>query len=379
MVEQITTSSPVYNFSAGPGVLFADVLQKVQSEMLNWNNNGYSVLELSHRMPEFSSMLMGVKQNLRKLLSIPCTHDVLFLQGGATQMFSTIPMNFSTQRDTVDYIVNGYWSRYAAKEANKYSPVNIVGYANDSASCPDQSELRLSPGAAYVHYCSNETIDGCEFDYVPETHGVPLICDMSSNFLSRPIDVKRYGMIYAGSHKNVGPAGLVIAIVRMDMLGKCRSFTPTMMNLTEISLNMSMLNTPPVFPMYFCGLTVQKLLDMGGLREMEKINMLKAKMVYDVINQSNGFYSVRVLGKNRSIMNIPFGLHNEEIQNKFLMEAKKAGLLGLEGHPKVGKCRASLYNAMPVEGVKRLVEFMAQFQIDNTPLKLCLAEARDTA
>lgn len=354
--------TPVYNFSAGPGVLFKDVLEQVQNEMRSWNGKGFSILETSHRMPEFSKLIMGTKHKMRMLLNVPCTHDILFVQGGATQMFSTIPLNFSRQRDTVDYIVNGYWSRYAAKEANKYSPVNIVGLDRDGVSCPQQSELKLSPKAAYVHYCSNETIDGCEFQYVPETEGVPLICDMSSNFLSKPIDVSKYGMIYAGSHKNVGPSGLVIVIVRLDMLGKARSFTPTMMNLTEISLKTSMLNTPPVFPIYFCDLTIRKLLSMGGLSEIEKINQSKAKMVYDAIDGSDGFYQTTVFGKHRSNMNIPFYLRDDLIEKSFLEQANANGLVGLEGHPLVGKCRASLYNAMSVEGVRTLVEFMLWFK-----------------
>ena len=265
----------MYNFSPGPGVLYRDVLTCIQMELFNWNNRGISILELNHRSEDFRSLLMNTKINLRVVLNVPNNYEILFLQGGATQMFSTIPLNFTDKHDTVDYIVNGYWSQYAATEASKFCNVNICN--KDTAITPKQSDLFFSPQAKYVHYCDNETIQGYEFDYVPDVGDKPLICDMSSNLLSKPIDITKFVMIYAGSHKNIGPAGMVLVIIRNDMLTGNREI-PAMMNLSDLRRHDSMLNTPPIFPIYVADLTFKKLMLIGGLQEIEAINREKARL-----------------------------------------------------------------------------------------------------
>lgn len=360
-----TSETVCYNFSPGPGVLFKDVLQQVQAELMDFRNTGSSILELNHRSPQFVALLLRTKNTLRLLAKIPDNFEILFLQGGATQVFSSIPLNFCGQDDTVDYIVNGYWSELAAKEANKFARVNIICSDYNYTSCPEQSELRISPNSRYVHYCSNETIHGVQFQSLPNVGNIPLICDMSSDFLSKPIrDIHRYGMIYAGSHKNVGPAGMVIVIVRQDLLNRrCRrGELPLMLNYAELGKHNSMLNTPPVFNIYFAGLTFIKLIHLGGLNEMKRANREKAMLLYRCIDDSEGFYTCWMEPKDRSVMNVPFMLPTERLEKEFIADAATHGLNGLRGHTVVGHCRASLYNAMSLEGVQKLVEFMVWFQ-----------------
>lgn len=353
-----------YNFSPGPGVLFKDVLEKVHRSFLNWNNTGHSILELNHRSKEFKKLLIDTKKSLKFLAKIPENYDILFVQGGATQVFSSIPLNFCKESDTVDYIVNGYWSKFAAEEATKFANVNICNDDKCYHSCPQQSSLKISPNAKYVHYCSNETINGCEFQYVPDVGKIPLICDMSSNFLSKPIkNIEKYGMIYAGCHKNIGPPGMVIIIIREDMLDKYRDKIPLLLNFTELRNNNSILNTPPVFNIYFANLTFEHMLKKGGLEVIEKNNINKAKILYDIIEKSNGFYIYDMNPKCKSIMNVPFRLKETIHEQHFLELAKEHGLDGLSGHPSVGNCRASLYNAMPIEGVIKLADFMNLFYL----------------
>ena len=353
-----------YNFSPGPGVLFKDVLEKVQKSFLNWNNTGHSILELNHRSKEFETLLVGATKALRKLAEIPDNFDIIFIQGGATQVFSSIPLNFCEESDTVDYIVNGYWSKFAAEEATKFANVNICNNDLSYNDCPKQSSLKISPNAKYVHYCSNETINGCEFKYVPDVGEIPLICDMSSNFLSKPIkNIQKYGMIYAGCHKNIGPPGMVVVIIREDMLNKFRNKIPLLLNFTEMRNKCSILNTPPVFNIYFASLTFEHMLKIGGLKVIENKNKEKATILYDAIEQSDGFYIYDMNPLCRSIMNIPFRIKTAKYERLFLEKAKEYGLDGLDGHPSVGHCRVSLYNAMPIEGVLKLTEFMKIFYL----------------
>lgn len=355
----------VHNFSPGPCSLFKDIIQTIQDELFNWNNTGISILELNHRSTEFKSLLMNTKHKLRLLINIPADYEILFIQGGATQFFSTIPLNFTNEKDTADYIVNGYWSCYALNEASKFCEVNIanINTYKDYTKCPSQSDLKLSLESKYVHYCDNETIHGCEFDYTPDVGNKPLICDMSSSFLTKKIDIRKYGMIYAGSHKNIGPAGMVLVIVKTKLLKKCSPNIPTMMNLKLLCDNNSMLNTPPIFPIYVAGLTFKKLLiEFNGVHEIEKNRDKKAHMVYDIIDNSNGFYTCNMMKQYRSKVNIPFTLSSDELELEFLRQAKEAGLIGLAGHHTEGHCRISLYNAVPIESVVILCRFMTNFK-----------------
>jgi phosphoserine aminotransferase len=282
-------------------------------------------------------------------------------------MFSTIPLNFANKTDTVDYIVNGYWSEFAATEASKFCNVNISNMStfNDYTICPYQKDLKISSDSKYVHYCDNETIHGCEFDYIPDIDDKPLICDMSSNFLSKPIDITKFAMIYAGSHKNIGPAGMVLVIIRKDMLMNNKNDIPTMLNLKKICETNSMLNTPPIFPIYVAGLTFKKIFDMGGLDEIKKSREFKAQLFYNTIDNSNGFYHSKMKTRYRSKMNIPFELKKTHLEKKFIEQAKNHGFIGLNGHHIVGHCRVSLYNTMPVEGVTELCNFMIKFMLHN--------------
>lgn len=377
--------SHVYNFYPGPGILFRDVLEKVQTELTNWNGSGMSILELSHRTPEFQTILNDTKNTLRRLADIPESHDILFVQGGATQVFSSLPMNLVGRvGDTADYVVNGYWSNFAAEEARKYCDVRIAASDETRSSCPEH--WNLTENASYVHYCSNETIDGCEYKHVPDTNGVPLICDMSSNFLARPIDVQKYGMIYAGAHKNVGPAGMTIIIIKKTLLTRCDARkVPHMLNYRLLSEAGSMLNTPPVFVVYFANLVFKRIIELGGLVAMQDHNDSKAKKLYDELDSSD-FYTYTMCKKYRSTMNVPFSLPNTDLEDEFLREAEKQGLVGLRGHALVGHCRASIYNCMPIEGVEALVDFMRKFRyckknIENTINEQCevrqLSESSD--
>ena len=353
----------VFNFSAGPAMLPIEVLERARDEMLDWNRSGMCVMEMSHRGKEFVSIAEKAEAALRELMDIPANYKVLFLQGGASSQFAMVPMNLLRGRKHADYLNTGDWSKKAIKEAKRFCEVNIAASTEDGnfVRAPCQDELHLSGDAAYVHYTPNETIRGVEFPYVPETHGVPLVADMSSTILSRPIEVTKYGLIYAGAQKNIGPAGLVIVIVREDLIGDTVAGTPTMFDYKTHADEGSMYNTPPTYSWYIAGLVFEWLKERGGLAAMAAINERKAKRLYDAIDSSGGFYRSPVEPACRSWMNVPFTLADAALDETFLKEAKGAGLVALKGHRSVGGMRASIYNAMPEAGVDALVAFMGDF------------------
>ncbi len=352
-----------FNFSAGPAMLPEAVLRQAQEEMLDWHGSGMCVAEMSHRGKEFMSIAEQAEADLRELLAVPEGYKVLFLQGGASSQFSMVPMNLLRGGDSADYINTGSWSKKAIAEARRYCTVNVAASTQESrfTSVPSQDELELSVQAAYVHYTPNETIEGVEFPYVPDTAGKPLVADMSSTILSRPIDVSRFGVIYAGAQKNVGPAGLTILIVREDLIGQPLAGTPTMFDYQIHAENGSMYNTPPTYAWYLAGLVFKWLKNLGGLDSMAVINERKAETLYAAIDGSD-FYANPVAPACRSWMNVPFTLANPELDAMFLSEAKEAGLVTLKGHRSVGGMRASIYNAMPEAGVQALVDFMGEFE-----------------
>ncbi|MER0215403.1 MAG: 3-phosphoserine/phosphohydroxythreonine transaminase [Nitrosomonas sp.] len=351
----------IYNFSAGPAVLPKEVLQQARDEMLDWHGSGMSVMEMSHRGKEFMSIAEKTENDLRELANIPRNYKVLFLQGGASSQFSMVPMNLLRGKTTADYINTGQWSAKAIEEASRYCTINVAASSEDAhfTHIPPLEQWRLNPDAAYVHYTSNETIGGVEFHWVPETY-VPLVVDMSSDILSRPLDVTRYGLIYAGAQKNLGPAGLTLVIVREDLLGQPLPGTPTLYDYQIHAKNDSMYNTPPTYAMYITGLVFAWLKKQGGLAAMEKINIAKAKLLYDLLD-STDFYHCPVAIADRSRMNVPFTLKDSALDGEFLKQAQHNGLLQLKGHRSVGGMRASIYNAMPVEGVATLAAFMKEF------------------
>jgi phosphoserine aminotransferase len=353
----------VYNFAAGPATLPLEVLQQVRDELIDWRGSGMSVMEVSHRSKAFIGVAQEAEGLLRELLGVPASYKVLFLQGGATGQFSAIPLNLTSADSTVDYINTGAWSKKAIGEAKRLTKVNVAADEAASSYCtvPEQGSLKLTPGAAYVHYTPNETIGGVEFPYVPATNGVPLVADMSSTILSRPIDVSKFGLIYAGAQKNIGPSGLCVVIVREDLIGKARPGTPSVWDFKAMADEGSMLNTPPTFGWYFAGLVFKWLQSRGGLTAMGERNRAKADTLYRAIDDS-GFYRNPVSKNARSWMNIPFTLAKPELDKTFLSEAGAAGLTNLEGHRSVGGMRASVYNAMPLEGVQALAAFMKEFQ-----------------
>ncbi|HEY0942917.1 MAG TPA: 3-phosphoserine/phosphohydroxythreonine transaminase [Steroidobacter sp.] len=353
----------VYNFSPGPAVLPQEVLEQARDELLDWHGTGMSVMEMSHRGKAFISIAEQAEADLRELLAVPKNYKVLFLQGGATGQFAAIPMNLTRPDSVVDYVNTGAWSKKAIGEAKHYAKVNVAADAGDPyTSIPDLSSWKLSDNAAYLHYTPNETIGGVEFHFVPELpSGAPLVADMSSTLLSRPIDVAKFGIIYGGAQKNVGPAGLTLVIVREDLLGHARPGTPAFMNFTAMAKEGSMLNTPPTFAWYMAGLVFQWLKRQGGLQAMGEINRRKAELLYSTIDESP-FYKNPVARDARSWMNIPFTLARPELDKTFTAEAKQAGLVTLEGHRSVGGMRASIYNAMPLAGVQALVSFMKEFE-----------------
>ncbi len=353
----------VFNFSAGPAMLPEAVLKQAQEEMLDWQGSGMCVAEMSHRGKEFMSIAEQAEADLRELMAIPDNYKVLFLQGGASSQFAMVPMNLLRGKSSADYINTGAWSKKAIAEAKRYCSVNIAGVSPDEAMArvPAQSELQLSGEAAYVHYTPNETIGGVEFPYIPETGSVPLVADMSSTILSRPIDVSKFGVIYAGSQKNIGPAGMAIVIVREDLIGETLDGTPSMFNYQIHADNGSMYNTPPTYTWYMAGLAFAWLKANGGLAAMAQTNERKAAKLYAAIDGS-GFYANPVAPESRSWMNVPFTLADAELDATFLAEASKAGLKTLKGHRSVGGMRASIYNAMPEAGVDALVAFMADFE-----------------
>lgn len=351
----------IYNFSAGPAVLPKEVLQQARDEMLDWHGSGMSVMEMSHRGKEFMSIAKKTENDLRELANIPRNYKVLFLQGGASSQFAMVPMNLLRGKTTADYINTGQWSAKAIEEASRYCTVNVAASSEDAnfTYVPPLEQWRLNPDAAYVHYTSNETIGGVEFHWVPDTEA-PLVADMSSDILSQPLDVTRFGLIYAGAQKNLGPAGLTLVIVREDLLGQPLPGTPTLYDYQIHAKNDSMYNTPPTYAMYITGLVFAWLKKQGGLAAMEKINMTKANLLYDYLD-STDFYHCPVAVTNRSRMNVPFTLKDSALDGEFLKQAQHNGLLQLKGHRSVGGMRASIYNAMPVEGVATLVNFMKEF------------------
>ena len=363
--------SRVFNFSAGPAALPTEVLEQAQAEMLDWNGSGMSVMEMSHRGKDYMSIAAKAEADLRELMSIPENYKVLFLQGGASSQFAMVPINLLNGRDGIkresaDYLLTGQWSKKAVAEAKRYCDVNLVADTTDSkfTTVPDESSLKFDPEAAYVHYTPNETIAGVEFDYIPDTGDVPLVADMSSTILSRKIDVSKFGVIYAGAQKNIGPAGLTIVIVREDLIGNADTNMPVMYDYKTFADNESMYNTPPTFSWYLAGLVFALGLKKGGMSAIEAINQRKAEKLYKAIDDS-AFYSNPVEVNYRSWMNVPFILANADLDAAFIEQAAANGLVTLKGHRSVGGMRASIYNAMPEEGVDALIAFMQEFESAN--------------
>lgn len=354
----------VWNFSPGPAVLPLPVLEEAQRDLLALPGVGMSVLEISHRSKWFDQILQEAEANLRKLLKIPDHYQVLFLQGGATLQFSMVPINFLRGK-SADYILTGSWGEKALKEAQREGRVRLAWSGKDEnyVRVPRQDELDLDPNAAYVHFTSNETIQGVEFQTEPETAGVPLICDASSDFLSRPIPIEKYALLYAGAQKNAGPAGVTIVIIRSEMLERVPENLPAMLDYRLHAQNQSVYNTPPVFAIYFVMLVTRWLLnEIGGLEKMAEINRRKAQLLYEAIDRSGGFYRGHAHPESRSHMNVTWRLPTEELEKSFVQQAQERGLYELKGHRSVGGLRASIYNAMPVEGVQALREFMEEFR-----------------
>ena len=353
----------VFNFSAGPAVLPEPVLRRAAEEMLDWQGSGMSVMEMSHRGKEFISIADAAESDLRELLAIPPNYKVLFMQGGAIGQNAIVPMNLLRGKSSIDFVDTGEWSKKSIKEGKKYAQTRIVASAEATAydRVPPRAEWQLDADAAYVHICSNETIGGVEYHYTPEVGDVPLVADMSSHILSRPVDVAKYGLIYAGAQKNIGPAGLTIVIVRDDLIGQALSATPSAFDYQTVAENDSMYNTPPTYAIYIAGLVFRWLKAEGGLAAMAERNRAKAALLYDHLD-SSAFYASPVQREYRSLMNVPFKLRNEALDTAFLKGAGAAGLLQLKGHRSVGGMRASIYNAMPVEGVQALVTYMKAFE-----------------
>jgi phosphoserine aminotransferase len=351
-----------FNFSPGPAVLPLEVLEQARDEMLDWNQSGMSVMEVSHRGKAFMEVAAHAEADLRELMAIPRNYKVLFLQGGATAQFAIIPMNLTTADSTTDYINTGHWSSKAIAEARRYCKVHMAADAGGRyLRAPPQSELNLSGDAAYVHYTPNETIGGVEFGYVPQTRGIPLVADMSSSILSRPIDVSRFGLIYAGAQKNIGPSGLAVVIVREELIGRARTDTPLVFDYKAVAEDHSMLNTPPTFAWYMAGLVFKWLKRQGGVAAMGERNRIKAEKLYAAIDGSQ-FYRNSVDEDSRSGMNVTFTLIKPPLDALFLEKAAEAGLKNLKGHRVLGGMRASLYNAMPLAGIDALVAFMREFE-----------------
>jgi phosphoserine aminotransferase len=362
------TNRRVHNFGAGPAVLPLQVLEQAKEELLDYKGTGMSIMEMSHRSPEFEGLMADIETNLRNLLGIPSQYKVLFQQGGASLQFAMVPMNLRSADASADYIVNGSWGTAAVQDAKKLGDTQTAATTESTNfdRIPDVDELNLDPKAAYLHFTSNETIHGLEFSEEPDPpEGVPLICDMSSNILSRPIEVSKYGLIYAGAQKNAGPAGVTLVVIREDLLEKSKDDLPVMLSYKKQAAGGSMHNTPPTFAIYITGLVLQWLTSLGGLDEINRRNEEKAGLIYQVIDESAGFYRGHAQPDSRSRMNVPFRLSSTDLEKQFLTEAKRESLIGLKGHRSVGGLRASLYNALPLESVKVLVGFMQEFQRKN--------------
>jgi phosphoserine aminotransferase len=357
--------SRVYNFSAGPAVLPEEVLKEVADEMMDYNGTGMSVMEMSHRSAAFQEIIDTAEKDLRELMNIPDNYKVLFLQGGASQQFAMIPMNLMKNK-VADYIVTGQWAKKAYQEAQKYGKANKIASSEDKtfSYIPDCSDLPISPDADYVYICENNTIYGTVYKELPPVGDKVLIADVSSCALSQPLDISKFGMVYFGAQKNVAPAGLVVAIIREDLLGNARPTTPVMMNYKVQADADSLYNTPPCWCIYICKLVLEWIKALGGLEAMEKRNQEKAKLLYDFLDNSKLFHGTAV-PEDRSLMNVPFVTGNADLDAKFVKEAEAAGLVNLKGHRTVGGMRASIYNAMPLEGVQALVTFMQKFEEEN--------------
>ena len=356
----------VHNFSAGPAALPESVLRQAADEMLDWHGSGMSVMEMSHRGKEFIAIHAEAEALLRELLAIPANYKVLFMQGGAIGENAIVPMNLLRGKTGADYIDTGEWSKKSIKEAGKYCTVNVAASAKGSGytTIPQRETWKLDPNAAYVHICANETIGGVEYHFTPDTGEVPLVADVSSNILSRPVDVTKYGLLYGGAQKNIGPAGLTIVIVRDDLLGRSLPITPSAFDYQLQAEAESMLNTPPTYAIYIAGLVFKWIKAQGGLTAMEAHNRTKAALLYDYLG-STGFYRSPVAPDCRSLMNVPFKLKDESLDDAFLKGAQARGMVQLKGHRSVGGMRASIYNAMPIEGVKALVAYMKEFEAQH--------------
>jgi phosphoserine aminotransferase len=353
----------IYNFSAGPAVLPEEVLKLAQAELPDWHGSGMSVMEMSHRGKEFIAIAEKAEADLRELMNIPANYKVLFLQGGATMQFAMVPLNLLRGKKSADYVNTGEWSKKAIKEAKKFCGVNLAATSESSnfSTVPPQKDWKIDPDAAYLHYTPNETIGGVEFSFVPQTDNVPLVADMSSTILSRPTDVSKYAIIYAGAQKNIGPAGLTIVIVREDLIGQAPANTPSMFDYKIHAESASMNNTPPTYAWYIAGLVLDWLKKKGGLKAMAEINRRKSEKLYAFIDASGGFYKNPVEKHSRSWMNVPFTLKDAALDEIFLKGTKAAGLVQLKGHRSVGGMRASIYNAMPEAGIDALIHYMQDF------------------
>ena len=358
--------SRVYNFSAGPSMLPEEVLTTCAKEMLEYGSSGQSVMEMSHRSKEYQKIIDTAEADLREVMNIPDNYTVLFLQGGASTQFAMVPMNLMNKNKKADYIITGQWAKKAYKEAARYGAARAIASSEDKtfSYIPKITKDMIDPEADYVHICMNNTIYGTVWKELPDTGDVPLVADISSCILSEPIDVSKFGLLYAGAQKNVAPAGLTIVIVRNDLLGNAMDITPTMLNYVTHSENGSMFNTPPCYTIYVAGLVFKWIKSLGGLAEMKKINENKAALLYGFLDGSKLFRGT-VVPEDRSLMNVPFVTGNEELDAKFVAEAKAAGFVNIKGHRSVGGMRASIYNAMPTEGVLKLVEFMKKFEKEN--------------
>ena len=356
----------VYNFSAGPSCLPEAVLTKAASEMLDYEGSGQSVMEMSHRSKVYQGIIDGAEAALREIMNIPDNYKVLFLQGGASTQFAMIPLNLMTKNGKADFVITGQWANKAQQEASKFGTANIIASSKDKtfSYIPKLDPATFDPEADYFHICMNNTIYGTKYHTLPETGNVPLVADVSSCILSEPIDVTKFGMLYAGAQKNMSCAGLTVVIIREDLIGEAQEKCPTMLKYSTHSENGSMYNTPPCYAIYIAKLVFEWIRDLGGLEKMKEINEKKAKILYDFLD-SSAMFKGTVVPEDRSLMNIPFVTGNEELDAKFVKEATAAGFVNLKGHRSVGGMRASIYNAMPVEGVEKLVEFMKKFEAEN--------------
>ena len=356
----------VWNFSAGPAAMPEPVLQRAQQELLDWHDRGMSVMEMSHRSPDFGAILAKTEADLRSLLAIPAAYRVLFLQGGALAQNAAVPLNLLPADGVADYVDTGHWSQKSIAEARKYGRVNVAASSADAnyTYVPAQSAWRASADASYVHVTTNETIGGVEYSWIPDTGSVPLVADASSHILSRPLDVTRFGVVYAGAQKNAGPAGLTLVVVHEDLLGRARRECPSVLDYAVQAKAGSMFNTPSTFAIYLAGLTFEWLIAQGGLAAIERANVAKAQALYAEIDRT-GFYRNRVRPADRSRMNVPFFLEDERLNEPFLAGAAKRGLVQLKGHRAVGGMRASIYNAMPIEGVTALIDWMREFEREH--------------